>query len=1039
MEKEHSNMNRLERHRDDTKQYLDSHLSPKERWVRSPSYVRNYDQRRDNNWNSRWVPGSKDSENWRERSTDSDRKDDAPCEEVFSHSTGHGKEKDGSNHEKVNERDSNISRSWNSSYFASRGAGGGTSDHLSPDPQKLSASFGHSSYGQESDSPNSTSSHRRFTSVTSRVNSRSSHPFHLGVLSDRPGGPSRNSVRYSRIKLFEIYRTTYVRNFVMPIDDIDNDEISSLWQEDPMDPLALIAPNAEEVVILKGIEKGDITDSLAKACKDGSDDKSNPDVVALEQMKLSGREDQTGSSEDFSGEMTIGIRGILGAAHLSEHLKSEKPPPKESESIGGGIHGPCAEFGHQRNVLDQGTKVGEMVGVGENVNPENLSLYYKDPKGCTQVRVSSAPCDSPFLLLGDVMPHLQAKVRVPPGFSNTKTRSMTEALHLGSAYLGTSDCVSINKNGCVTEAENHFLESPVSSKTQNPRAETNVVTGGMNECCRNTFGNHFVSGDEKVNRINHLEVQKGLKSQAPAANSGLSLWSNNVDSGNLQAGMCGIDLAQQDQPTLACLNSQITQPEKFLSEISHDPRLLNNNQQQYLPSELHLQPLMPGVPQPQYSLLNNTLQLRQQEQQQLQQQQQHISQALPHDCSMQQLYDPSHGRRHTSLSSSDHMKLCLQRTQEILELAQKLPGHGMHDLQLHNHANVKLRDTGIIGLSESWAPVLALPLPHEVMGHAACKECSASLTQGSAVVDAPSRKESIVDLPSKKTLSSGSNEYSKVTVFEAKGFPQSCQGLAKSESVVSHISNEVHEMEISSTHPHSWKPTPGEELVKSNDKDAVIINSADDTSFPPLAPSVTQSDAHLLDGADFIEFKGTRKIRNRGEKSKGSAVKNPAPLANAIPGPATDAALVRESCSLRNIQMEEEQESGNLQQLVPASSHAKRPMDQHSHGNNSSWQGSESPPLRGNELLKMTSHVSSHSTPNSEEDLFWESCEHAKKDNPGLQSPPSRARASMVNTRSAALDIQKKGKKGKKLSSSALGFNVQSTRIMMGEIVHADE
>jgi PERQ amino acid-rich with GYF domain-containing protein len=35
----------------------------------------------------------------------------------------------------------------------------------------------------------------------------------------------------------------------MPIDDIDNDEISSLWQEDPMDPLALIAPNAEEVVI----------------------------------------------------------------------------------------------------------------------------------------------------------------------------------------------------------------------------------------------------------------------------------------------------------------------------------------------------------------------------------------------------------------------------------------------------------------------------------------------------------------------------------------------------------------------------------------------------------------------------------------------------------------------------------------------------------------------------------------------------------------------------------------------------------------------
>jgi PERQ amino acid-rich with GYF domain-containing protein len=45
----------------------------------------------------------------------------------------------------------------------------------------------------------------------------------------------------------------------------------------------------------------------------------------------------------------------------------------------------------------------------------------------------------------------------------------------------------------------------------------------------------------------------------------------------------------------------------------------------------------------------------------------------------------------------------------------------------------------------------------------------------------------------------------------------------------------------------------------------------------------------------------------------------------------------------------------------------------------------------------------------------------------------------MVNTRTAALDIQKKGKKGKKLNTSALGFKVESTRIMMGEIVHADE
>jgi hypothetical protein len=191
-------------------------------------------------------------------------------------------------------------------------------------------------------------------------------------------------------------------------------------------------------------------------------------------------------------------------ADLSKRLKSDKSPytaPQESESICGRIHGPSAEFGHQYNVLDPGTKVGEMDGVGDIISPENLSLYYKDPKGQTQgpfsgsdiigwfeagfygidllVRVASAPCDSPFLLLGDVMPHLRAKVRVPPGFSNTKPRSMPETSHLGPAYLDISDYGSINKNGSVTEAENHFLESPMSSNTLNPRAETSPVAGGL--------------------------------------------------------------------------------------------------------------------------------------------------------------------------------------------------------------------------------------------------------------------------------------------------------------------------------------------------------------------------------------------------------------------------------------------------------------------------------------------------------------------------------------------------------------------------------
>jgi len=56
-----------------------------------------------------------------------------------------------------------------------------------------------------------------------------------------------------------------------------------------------------------------------------------------------------------------------------------------------------------------------------------------------------------------------------------------------------------------------------------------------------------------------------------------------------------------------------------------------------------------------------------------------------------------------------------------------------------------------------------------------------------------------------------------------------------------------------------------------------------------------------------------------------------------------------------------------------------------------------------------------------------------------FQSASQSGGASMFNATSAALGIQKKGKKGKRLSSSVLGFEVHSNRIMMGEIMRAED
>ncbi|TVU44758.1 hypothetical protein EJB05_04214 [Eragrostis curvula] len=833
-EKENSGMNKTEQLTDDSKNHLDSHCRPLERWGNFT-----YDQRHDNKWNFRWGPTGKGSENWRDKCTDSGKQNDPSHEKVFSHDNNTVKE---------TERDNNISQSWNSSSLTSRGTGG-TYDHLSHAPQKSSHSFGYSRERQECKSPNFNT---RFTPGTSRVGTGPFRPIHIGILSNRPGGASRDSMSYSRMKLLEIYRKTDVKNFEAPFPDTE--EISSLWQEDPSEPLALTAPSAEEAAILKGIDRGDITDGDGQVCKDD------------------GKEDQAGSTEDFKGDITENIRGP-GDSSLTDPLKPYKSTdaaPQEFQSVGDHIHGLPAEFRQQNNVLDQGAQIDEMVGIGDIVtpeepHPENLSLYYKDPQGKTQgpfsgsdiidwfeagylgidllVSIASAPPDAPFLLLGDVMPHLRAKAMPPPGFTTLKPSSVPET----SADLGISDYGSINKSSNTTEVENHFLGSPMSSNIQNPVADTTCVTGGMNEWSCNTFDNNFVCGSEDLNGINYLAAQKGTvqcssrakwfpqmvdpssetlhsqnadmlsvllpadKHQAPAVNCGLQLWSGNVDSGSVDllsvhhdvhnSQQIGIDVQQhysitKNQPTLALLNSQITQTEKLPCEISQDPKLSNIMQQQYMLSQPPLQQQKPVMPQHEPSLFSSMLPLRQQEQ--------HLSQVLTHGRSAQQLHDPSDGPKHASVSSGNCMKLCLQRTQEILDLARKLPGHSMHEIQLPNHVNMQLGGTDVLGFSESRAP--ALPLPHEMIGHAPQRECAASLAQHRECFVNEVSQESIAESPFMKTTY---GKFSKLTTFEAKDLPNSCQDHANSDAVLSNISNRVCEMELSSTNSHPWKLAPG--------------------------------------------------------------------------------------------------------------------------------------------------------------------------------------------------------------------------------------
>lgn len=145
-------------------------------------------------------------------------------------------------------------------------------------------------------------------------------------------------------------------------------------------------------------------------------------------------------------------------------------------------------------------------------SPEDLVLYYKDPQGEIQgpfagsdiitwfeagyfgielqVRLVSAPADSPFSLLGDVMPHLRAKARPPPGFSTPKPNEIQDAsgrLNYGSfgnlhAVSNEADVLKADsgyKPGSTTEAENRFLESLMAGSMNTATLEKFALSEGL--------------------------------------------------------------------------------------------------------------------------------------------------------------------------------------------------------------------------------------------------------------------------------------------------------------------------------------------------------------------------------------------------------------------------------------------------------------------------------------------------------------------------------------------------------------------------------
>lgn len=202
-------------------------------WSDSGNKEGNYDQRRENKWNTRWGPDDKEPESWREKWADP------------SHLSSHGKDTNNL-HEKDTDREDHYSRQRRSNYSVSRGRG----DPVYPPsqtPQKPSTVFGYGRGRTENESPVTISARGKLNS-NSTVNSGSSRPFHLGSALDKSdSAPGNPCVKYSRMKLLDVYRVTDLKKVRANLDGFI--EVPPLTELEPLEPLALSAPTSEESVI----------------------------------------------------------------------------------------------------------------------------------------------------------------------------------------------------------------------------------------------------------------------------------------------------------------------------------------------------------------------------------------------------------------------------------------------------------------------------------------------------------------------------------------------------------------------------------------------------------------------------------------------------------------------------------------------------------------------------------------------------------------------------------------------------------------------
>ncbi|XP_074273271.1 protein ESSENTIAL FOR POTEXVIRUS ACCUMULATION 1 [Silene latifolia] len=403
-------------------------------------------------------------------------------------------------------------------------------------------------------------------------------------------------------------------------------------------------------------------------------------------------------------------------------------------------------------------------------SPEDLSLVYKDPQGLIQgpfsgsdiigwfeagyfgidlqVRLASASHDLPFSLLGDVMPHLRAKARPPPGFNSAKHADVID-MPIRSSSSGSSNILPSGVNsiggenrlahGSATEAENRFLESLMSSDI-GTSLESFVPKEGMQGIKGHISSGMPAVGAESGDVLSLLakrmnfEQHKSIpnpypywppRDSLPVPSPDLNKDKIDVPHGhNFSQAMYSLQqqkLQPPNQPSNTNVYGQTLDIQGILAEkllasgVGQDPQLLNLLQQQYL---LQLQSQQ-TLPSPQLSMLDRVL-LLQHQQKQEEQQKLLLSKFLSEQQHFQRFGDPSIGQMQASaqlVGNSPNSSPAPQLLNQFFQVNPQIPISSMLDDRNANTANMLPKAPLDMSRTISFEGSSSLPLPHQMLGN----------------------------------------------------------------------------------------------------------------------------------------------------------------------------------------------------------------------------------------------------------------------------------------------------------------------------------